>query len=101
MNDCKMIERGWLGYILDVATMGAYTTYRVHKYSECVSQWRPSVSQWRPSVNQWRPSVRHSYPVTSLTDSYKRYKQEVFPLLNRNEVDDKRANTAQNKDTTM
>ena len=74
-----MTERTWAGYLLDVTTMGAYTTYRVHKYSEC---------------------IRLNYPVTSLSDSYKRYKQEVFPLLNRNEVDDRTKDTGQNKDTT-
>jgi hypothetical protein len=78
-RNCKIIERDWLGYVVDVATMGAYTTYRVHKYSEC---------------------IRQSYPVISLTGSYKRYKQEVSPLLNKIEVDDKRANTDQSTDTT-
>lgn len=74
-----MPERTWTGYLLDVVTMGGHTSYRVHKYSEC---------------------VRHSQPMTSLSDSYKRYKQEVYPLLNRNGVGDKIVNTGQNKDTT-
>jgi hypothetical protein len=74
-----MTERGWLGYVVDVATMGAYTTYRVHKYSEC---------------------VRQNYPMISLTGSYKRYKQEVFPLLNKIEVDDRTKDTGQSMDTT-
>ena len=78
-RNCKIIERDWLGYVVDVATMGAYTTYRVHKYSEC---------------------VRQSYPMISLTGSYKRYKQEVCLLLNKNGVGDMKVNTGQNTDTT-
>lgn len=77
--DCKITERDWLGYIVDVATMGAYTTYRVHQYSEC---------------------IRRSHPMTSLSGSYTRYTQEVNQLLNKNEVDDRTVDTGQSKDTT-
>jgi hypothetical protein len=76
---CKLTERGWAGYILDIMTMGGYTTYRVHQYSEC---------------------IRLNYPVAP-TGSYRRYTQEVNQLLNKNEVDDRTANTGQSKDTTM
>ena len=34
--ECKVEPRSWLGYVVDVATMGAYTTYRVNEYTECI-----------------------------------------------------------------
>jgi hypothetical protein len=35
-----MAERGWGGYVLDVMTMGGYTTYRTFEYSKCVQNLR-------------------------------------------------------------
>jgi len=40
MLPCKMAERGWGGYVLDVMTMGGYTTYRTFEYSKCVQNLR-------------------------------------------------------------
>ena len=36
LMDCKVEPRSWLGYVVDVATMGAYTAYRVNEYSKCI-----------------------------------------------------------------
>jgi hypothetical protein len=36
LMECKVEPRTWLGYVVDVATMGAYTTYRVNEYTECI-----------------------------------------------------------------
>jgi hypothetical protein len=74
MNLCKFSERGWLGYIVDVATMGAYTTYRVHSYTNCI---------------------------ISPTGSYKGYKQEEVQLLNKIEAGGMKVDMGQSKDTTM
>jgi hypothetical protein len=35
---CKFTERGWLGYVIDVVTAGAYTTYRTFEYTECIQK---------------------------------------------------------------
>lgn len=40
MLPCKLAERGWAGYVLDVMTMGGYTTYRTSEYSKCVQKLR-------------------------------------------------------------
>jgi hypothetical protein len=34
------MERGWAGYVIDVITMGGYTTYRTFEYSKCVQNLR-------------------------------------------------------------
>ena len=36
---CKIQPRGWGGYVIDVMTMGAYTTYRVFQYTNCVQEY--------------------------------------------------------------
>jgi hypothetical protein len=36
LMDCKVEPRTWLGYVVDVATAGAYTTYRVSEYTKCI-----------------------------------------------------------------
>jgi len=40
MMPCKYIERGWAGYVLDVITMGGFTTYRTFEYTKCVQNLR-------------------------------------------------------------
>jgi len=40
MWPCKIEERGWGGYVLDIMTMGAFTTYRTLEYSKCVQKLR-------------------------------------------------------------
>ena len=40
MLPCKMAERGWTGYVIDVMTMGGYTTYRTFEYTQCVQKLR-------------------------------------------------------------
>ena len=37
---CKLEERGWAGYALDVMTMGAFTLYRTLEYGKCVQNLR-------------------------------------------------------------
>jgi len=36
MNPCVYFERGWIGYFVDVATMGGYTAYKAHEYTKCI-----------------------------------------------------------------
>ena len=36
LMDCKIEPRSWLGYVVDVATMGAYTLYRVSQHTKCI-----------------------------------------------------------------
>jgi len=40
MMPCKLEERGWAGYVIDVITMGGYTTYRTFEYTKCVQNLR-------------------------------------------------------------
>jgi len=40
MLPCKLEGRGWAGYVIDVITMGGYTTYRTLEYSKCVQNLR-------------------------------------------------------------
>jgi len=40
MLPCKLEARGWAGYVIDVITMGGYTTYRTFEYSKCVQNLR-------------------------------------------------------------
>lgn len=40
MLPCKLIERGWAGYVLDVMTMGGFTVYRTFEYTKCVQNLR-------------------------------------------------------------
>jgi hypothetical protein len=40
MMPCKLEERGWAGYALDVMTMGAFTLYRTLEYGKCVQNLR-------------------------------------------------------------
>lgn len=37
---CKIEERGWGGYVLDVMTMGGFTLYRTLEYGKCVQKLR-------------------------------------------------------------
>ena len=79
MDDCKFTERGWLGYVTDIITMGGYTVFRVNTYTDC---------------------IRLNYPKASRADSYRRYMQEVGPLINRTVPGDNSIDTGQSKDTT-
>lgn len=36
LMDCKVEPRSWLGYVIDVATMGGYTAYRVSQHTKCI-----------------------------------------------------------------
>jgi hypothetical protein len=49
LMDCKIEPRGWLGYIVDVTTMGAYTLYRVTEYTKCVQAVNVRKAQPRPT----------------------------------------------------
>ena len=49
LMDCKVEPRTWLGYVVDVATMGAYTTYRVNEYSKCIQAGNVRKAQPRPT----------------------------------------------------
>ena len=40
MLPCKLMERGWGGYVIDIMTMGGYTTYRTFEFSKCVQNLR-------------------------------------------------------------
>jgi hypothetical protein len=40
MLPCKLEERGWNGFVLDVITMGGYTLYRTLEYGKCVQNLR-------------------------------------------------------------
>ena len=40
MMPCKIEERGWAGYVIDVMTMGGFTVYRTFEYSKCVQKLR-------------------------------------------------------------
>jgi hypothetical protein len=40
MMPCKIEERGWAGYALDVMTMGGFTLYRTLEYGKCVQNLR-------------------------------------------------------------
>jgi hypothetical protein len=40
MLPCKLRERDWAGYVLDVVTMGGFTAYRVFEYGKCVQNLR-------------------------------------------------------------
>lgn len=35
---CKVEPRGWGGYLVDIITMGGYTTYRVFEYTKCIQK---------------------------------------------------------------
>jgi hypothetical protein len=35
---CKVEPRGWGGYVIDIITMGANTTYRVFEYTKCIQK---------------------------------------------------------------
>lgn len=50
--DCKVEPRSWLGYVVDVATMGAYTTYRVGEYSKCIQAVNVRKAQPRPTPSK-------------------------------------------------
>lgn len=67
------IPRGWAGYVIDVITMGGYTTYRAHEYTKCIT--------------------------TSESDFYRIYRPEVDRLLNKTEVDDSLASKDRYRDT--
>lgn len=40
MLPCKLRERDWAGYVLDVVTMGGFTVYRTLEYTKCVQKLR-------------------------------------------------------------
>ena len=33
---CKIADRDWFGYAIDVLIPGAHTTYRVHEFTKCM-----------------------------------------------------------------
>jgi hypothetical protein len=36
--NCKFIERGWLGYAIDIVTAGGFTIYRTFEYTKCIQK---------------------------------------------------------------
>jgi hypothetical protein len=51
LMDCKVEPRSWLGYIVDVTTMGAYTLYRVTQHTKCIQAVK---------VRKAQPGLTHS-----------------------------------------
>lgn len=43
VNLCKIQDRTWPGYAIDIITMGGYTTWRVNEYSKCVLENRTKI----------------------------------------------------------
>lgn len=60
MMPCKLMERGWAGYVLDVITMGGFTVYRTSEYSKCVQNLREE--DLVKVVKAFSPTFPKGYP---------------------------------------
>lgn len=51
---CEFIKRGWLGYAVDIITMGGYTTYRTFEYTKCIQ--KQNKEDLEKIIKLWKPS---------------------------------------------
>lgn len=51
---CKIKERTWAGYVIDVVTAGGYTTFAVQEYTKCI------LNEKKLTLEEYKDLINHT-----------------------------------------